>query len=84
MIQSFAMLACSIVGLISASDEEVAAPHSSRFEAEVLPILQTHCLKCHGGEKVRAGLDLSSLKGLLAGENRGRRQSSSATRTRAP
>jgi len=38
------------------------------FEKDVLPILQTHCFKCHGGEaKVRAGFRLTSRAGVLKG-----------------
>jgi mono/diheme cytochrome c family protein len=41
------------------------------FEASVRPILQTHCLQCHGGAKARGGLSLTSREALLRGGTRG-------------
>src|SRR5688572_18457942 len=32
---------------------------------EVRPILMTHCVKCHGGEKVKGEFDLTTREGLL-------------------
>src|SRR5262245_52547558 len=37
---------------------EGASPPS--FEADVRPLLETYCFKCHGPEKPKAGLNLSS------------------------
>ena len=37
------------------------------FEKDVLPVLKAHCLKCHGGEKVRGGLRLTSRDDVLKG-----------------
>jgi hypothetical protein len=42
-----------------------------RFETEVLPILSARCLKCHGGEKPKAGLDLRSPTSMLKGGESG-------------
>ena len=41
------------------------------FRNSVGPALREHCLRCHGGEKVRSGLDLSSRDLLLAGGDAG-------------
>jgi hypothetical protein len=41
------------------------------FRNEVHPILKAHCVKCHGGEKVKGGLILTSRKGLLKGGETG-------------
>src|SRR5688500_7224104 len=35
------------------------------FREHVRPVLVASCLKCHGGEKVRGGLDLATRAGLL-------------------
>lgn len=52
-----------------------AEPPSSQaafFEKEVRPILQTHCLSCHGNEKkIKGGLNLTSREGLIKGGNTG-------------
>ena len=41
------------------------------FEKDVTPILQTHCLKCHGGEKREAGFDVRRRFSLLSGGDSG-------------
>ena len=66
-----------VVGLASAwSSSSIAEDSSSRdgaefFESTVRPILQARCVDCHGGGKVKGGLDLSSREGLLKGGDRG-------------
>src|SRR4051794_5242952 len=41
------------------------------FETTVRPILQANCLKCHGGEKTKAGLKLTAREAILAGGDTG-------------
>ena len=41
------------------------------FEADVLPILKTHCLSCHSGPTPQAGLDLHALETVLKGGKSG-------------
>ncbi len=41
------------------------------FELKVRPVLTTECLPCHGGEKTKSGLKLSSREALLMGGERG-------------
>jgi len=42
------------------------------FEGQVKPILQKHCLKCHGrGDSIKGGLRLTSRAGLLKGGETG-------------
>src|SRR5262249_53568457 len=42
------------------------------YEKEVLPLLQQHCLKCHGAEeKIKGELNLATRKGVLAGGDSG-------------
>jgi hypothetical protein len=41
------------------------------FEKEVQPLLQQHCLKCHGGEKVRGNLRLTGREHVLKGGDLG-------------
>jgi cytochrome c553 len=41
------------------------------FAKEVRQVLIDQCLKCHGGDKTRAGLDLSTREGLLKGGDNG-------------
>ncbi|MFP6904119.1 MAG: DUF1549 domain-containing protein, partial [Verrucomicrobiota bacterium] len=38
------------------------------YDSQVLPIIEQHCMKCHGGEeKIKGGLSLTSRKNLLEG-----------------
>src|SRR5262245_45081878 len=49
-----------------------AASEGARFfEAEVLPVLRAHCLTCHGGDKARGGLHLTSREAILKGGDHG-------------
>src|SRR4051812_4097831 len=41
------------------------------FERSVRPLLQAKCIRCHGGERTRAALDLRGKAGLLAGGDGG-------------
>ena len=41
------------------------------FEKDVAPILETHCVKCHGSEKREAGLDVRRRFSLLSGGDSG-------------
>lgn len=37
------------------------------FKNDVLPILQSRCIKCHGGEKTEKGLNVTDYQHLMAG-----------------
>jgi hypothetical protein len=41
------------------------------FKTNVRPLLASHCVKCHGGEKTEGELDLITREGLLAGGAQG-------------
>ena len=42
------------------------------YEKEVLPVLEAHCLNCHGGEaKIKGGLRLTSRADVLKGGDSG-------------
>ena len=43
-----------------------------RFQKDLLPILKARCLACHSGTAAQAGLDVSSVQGLLKGGRSGR------------
>ncbi len=46
-------------------------PKLPTFERDILPILNTHCLQCHGGVHQRNNLDLRELASLLKGGKSG-------------
>jgi mono/diheme cytochrome c family protein len=41
------------------------------FSADVLPIFESRCIGCHGGERTQEGLDLKTHASLMAGSNNG-------------
>ena len=47
--------------------QSAAADSTGTFEAQVLPILETHCVKCHSGSAPQAALDVRSRASLLKG-----------------
>src|SRR2546423_12005011 len=38
---------------------------------DAIAILETHCLRCHGGDKIKGGLDLTTRDSLLRGGESG-------------
>jgi hypothetical protein len=47
-------------------------PESNQFfKEQVHPLLKAHCIKCHGGEKTKGGLVLTSRESLLKGGESG-------------
>lgn len=41
------------------------------FANDVVPILQSRCWKCHGGEEIKEGLDLTTFAAIMAGSENG-------------
>jgi hypothetical protein len=41
------------------------------FANQVLPIFQTYCVECHGGIRIREGLNMTSYDALMAGSFNG-------------
>ena len=73
----FAVLATAVVAVGARTPADEPPPKFTQqqvvfFESEVLPVLQAHCLKCHGAEpKVKGGLDLTTRAATLAGGDSG-------------
>jgi len=44
---------------------------SVSFANDVLPILQSRCLNCHGGNKTEKGLSIASYEAVMAGSSNG-------------
>ena len=56
---------------IAADKTPPTAAKTPAFEKTVLPILKARCTGCHSGTKPKAGLDLSSRRGVLTGSDNG-------------
>ncbi|MFM8273789.1 MAG: PSD1 and planctomycete cytochrome C domain-containing protein [Gemmata sp.] len=63
MTRPLAALALLLAPQLAAAD----APKVPTFEADVLPVLNAHCLQCHGGVHQKNGLDLRTLPAVLKG-----------------
>jgi hypothetical protein len=50
---------------------EPAASAGISFANDVLPILQSRCLNCHGGDRVEEGLVVKTYEDLMAGSDNG-------------
>lgn len=44
---------------------------SVSFVNQIAPIINTYCVECHGGARIREGLNLTTYDGLMAGSNNG-------------
>jgi mono/diheme cytochrome c family protein len=64
-------LAVGVAALFSPARAEDPAAKAPRFERDVLPILEAHCLKCHGLEARKGGLDLRTPGLMLKGGDSG-------------
>ena len=77
LVLGLAMLlsACSGQASPSAGSSSQSAPATSSapvsFSKDVLPILQSRCVNCHGGQKTQRGLDMTSYAALMQGSQNG-------------
>lgn len=76
MIAFLTLCALGSCGVDAAEPEarpaEFATEQIEFFEQQVRPLLQKHCLKCHGGEeKIRGGLKLTDRDALIQGGDSG-------------
>ena len=59
----------------------LAAQRAPLFKDEILPILETHCTKCHSPQQKMAGLDLTTFTAVMTGGSPGGRRSGPGRRT---
>ena len=76
MKNNLRLLAVPLLAATMGASAPVALPpdHAARmtkgtemFRQDVAPLLQQHCVKCHGGEKTKGDFDLTTREGLLKG-----------------
>lgn len=51
--------------------EPAPAGTTVSFASDIMPILQSRCVNCHGGEKVSDGLDVKTYASLMSGSENG-------------
>lgn len=54
---------------VNPAAEPPTAPVS--FANDILPIFESRCIKCHGGEQTKEGLDMKTYESLMAGSQNG-------------
>lgn len=63
-----------MLALLALSNRAASAPRGREkefFDTRVWPVLQKNCLLCHGGAKIRGGLEITSRAALLRGGEHG-------------
>jgi mono/diheme cytochrome c family protein len=77
-ILSFALLIL-VLGIWSTQREVVAQTEIKfsdadlkMYEQDVLPVLKQHCYKCHAGDKIKGGLNMTTRTQLLEGGDSGK------------
>lgn len=50
---------------------EPAASSGISFTKDILPILQSRCVNCHGGERIEEGLIMKTYEDIMAGSDNG-------------
>jgi hypothetical protein len=68
---SAALSAFAILVAQSAHGEDPRGGNRPSFERDVMPILSAACVKCHGGAKPKANLDLRTKSGIDKGSENG-------------
>ena len=73
--QILGAILCAVIVLLAlpskGAPQQSSPAKAAALAADTLVLLETHCVKCHGGEQTKAGLDLKTRAGLLRGGETG-------------
>ena len=58
-------------GILTATSRDTLAADTGNFVRDIKPILELHCVKCHGPERPKGGLRLDTLAGASQGGDNG-------------
>ena len=61
----------ALVGILVIASNARAAEAPSQFDRDIAPLIQRHCVKCHGPAKQEAKLNLAASSGLVRGGKSG-------------
>ncbi|MBL9147013.1 MAG: PSD1 domain-containing protein [Verrucomicrobiaceae bacterium] len=71
-------LLIALLGSALPAAEPLPADHAKRmerglvtFQKDIVPLLKTHCLKCHGADATKGDLDIATREDLLRGSHNG-------------
>src|SRR5262245_37558334 len=65
------LMALLSIGPVTPAQDK-SGENAAFYDAQIKPILQANCFRCHGGEaKVKGGLNLTARAGLLKGGSSG-------------
>lgn len=53
------------------ASEPAASGATVSFATDILPLLESRCINCHGGERTQEGLDLKTHAAIMAGSENG-------------
>jgi uncharacterized membrane protein len=56
---------------LAATEPAVAAGTTVSFASEILPIIQSRCINCHGGDRIEEGLSMNTHAEIMAGSENG-------------
>ena len=62
----------SAIAAAAALTLSAGAAEKVTYEDQILPIFRNTCLNCHNPDKKKAGLDLSTFQGSIAGSENGK------------
>jgi hypothetical protein len=54
-----------------AATEPAAQGATVSFANDILPIIESRCISCHGGQRTEKGLDMKTFESLMAGSENG-------------
>lgn len=55
----------------AATEPAVAAGATVSFASQILPIIQSRCINCHGGDRIEEGLSMNTHAEIMAGSEHG-------------
>src|SRR4051812_49505847 len=61
-----------LVAVVVATSTSAFAEDKVTYQDHVLPLFRNSCLNCHNPDKKKAGLDLSTFAGVMAGGGTGK------------
>ena len=65
------LLALSAAAALPPDHAEKMVRGLELFHREIAPLFKEHCIRCHGGEKIKGDLDMATREGLLKGGGEG-------------